>query len=76
MPFSEQLHFLPAGPFVLFMFCGLSMLVLQLIFSIIAVVAENVRRNRKQMERMARRLCYVESSKPVTAPRIEHGCGR
>ena len=49
------------------------MLVLQLLFSITAVVAENARRNREQLELMARRLCYVESGTPVAAPRIEHG---
>ena len=49
------------------------MLLLQLIVSIIAVVAETARRRRAEMEQVARRLCYVKNGKLVAAPGTENG---
>ena len=49
------------------------MLLLQLLFSIIAVVAESARRHREKMGQKARRLYYVKSRKLVAAPSIKKG---
>ena len=49
------------------------MLILQLIVSFVAMVAEDVRRRREEMEKVARRLCYVKSGKLVAARSIENG---
>jgi hypothetical protein len=63
----------PAGIFLFFFFFGLSMLAVQLLGSIIAMVSENARRRRQEMEGVARRLCYTRSGKLVEASSIETG---
>ena len=49
------------------------MLLLQILLSIVAMVAENARRRREDAERMARRLCCAKSGKLVSAPGVEKG---
>jgi len=61
------------GTFLFFLFFGLSMLLVQLLVSVIAMVAESARRRRQEMEGVARRLCYAKSGKLVEASSIETG---
>ena len=49
------------------------MLLVQLLVSVIAMVAESARRRRQEMEGVARRLCYAKSGKLVEASSIETG---
>jgi hypothetical protein len=61
------------GVFLFFIFLGLSMLLLQLVISLIAIPMENARRHLEAREQMARRLCYAKSGKLIVAPRIGSG---
>jgi hypothetical protein len=62
-----------AGFFLFFIFSGLSMLLLQLLFEAAALLKGQRELEELRRLRVARRLCYVTSGKLVVAPRIGNG---